>query len=243
MGKSGLLTICIDQYMEIYRTGTANDIRNVVKMNSRPCRWSFLFKYLVGKNKSIKILDIGCGTGSKMLSLFEAGYKNTVSVEYDPEVYRQMVERYHQLKISEGNTEDLKNFEDKSFDLVYCCHVLEHLPYPEKAIKEARRVLKKGGVYIIGIPNGDHLNDKILRIIQMIFYGNYDHLQRFNLRTMSEILEQNSFDVVKISARKGSFQILLDHRIKFCQLFRRLYNFFKRIYIKDLSFDILAIKI
>jgi ubiquinone/menaquinone biosynthesis C-methylase UbiE len=229
--------------MKAYWTGTANDIRNVVKMNCRPCRWSFLFKYLAGKSKSVKILDIGCGTGNKMLSLLDAGYRNTVGVEYNPEVYRQMVERYHQLKISEGNAEDLKNFGNNSFDLVYCSHVLEHLPYPEKAIKEARRVLKKGGAYIIGIPNGDHLNDKTLRIIQMVFYGNYDHLQRFNLRKISEILKQNSFNVVKISARKGSFQILLDHRIKFRQLSQRLYKFLRRIYWKDLSFDILAIKI
>ena len=229
--------------MKTYQTGTANDIKNVVGTNQKPDRWDFLFKYLKGKDKSIKILDVGCGTGNKILSLIDKGYRNTISVEYNPEMYQKMITKYHQLKIIKGNAEDLKCFRDGSFDLVYCHQVLEHLPFPQKAISEARRILKKKGAYIIGIPNGNHLNDIFLRIIQKIVYKKYDHLQRFSLKSISETLEKNSFKIIKISTQKNSFSLLLDPRIKFRWLSVPLYIFFKKIYWKNVGYDILAVKV
>ncbi len=43
-------------------------------------------------------------------------------------------------------------FEDAKFDFVACIAVLEHVPYPEKAIAELTRVLKPGGEIWIEIP-------------------------------------------------------------------------------------------
>lgn len=42
---------------------------------------------------------------------------------------------------------------DDTFDLVHSAEMLEHLEFPEKAIKEMYRVLKKGGTLIITTPN------------------------------------------------------------------------------------------
>jgi SAM-dependent methyltransferase len=44
------------------------------------------------------------------------------------------------------------SFPDKSFDLVYCSHVLEHIQDDLAAIKEVRRVLSPGGVAILPVP-------------------------------------------------------------------------------------------
>jgi len=229
--------------MKIYKTGIANDIKNVVETNQKPDKWDFLLEYLQGKDKSIRILDVGCGTGNKVLLLINKGFRNTVGVEYNPEMYRKMIAKHHQLKITKGNAENLKFIKDESFDLVYCHQVLEHLPYPEKAISEAHRVLKKNGAYAISIPNGDHLNDIFLRIIQKIVYKKYDHLQRFSLKLISKILEENSFKIIKVSTKKNSFSLFLDPRIKFHWLSVPIYNFLKKIYWKDVGFDILAVKI
>jgi len=41
---------------------------------------------------------------------------------------------------------------DSSFDAILCTEVLEHLPYPDRAIKEFSRILKKGGKLILTSP-------------------------------------------------------------------------------------------
>lgn len=43
-------------------------------------------------------------------------------------------------------------FEDGSFDAVVCISILEHVPYPLKAIGELKRVLKPGGKIWIQMP-------------------------------------------------------------------------------------------
>ncbi len=43
-------------------------------------------------------------------------------------------------------------FEDGSFDVVVCISILEHVPYPLKAIGELQRVLKPGGRIWIQMP-------------------------------------------------------------------------------------------
>lgn len=40
-------------------------------------------------------------------------------------------------------------FPDDTFDVIYCSHVLEHVPEDRRAMRELRRVLKKGGWAIL----------------------------------------------------------------------------------------------
>ncbi len=53
---------------------------------------------------------------------------------------------------------DLRNalpLADSTVDALYSHHVIEHLPYLKNHFAEAYRVLKPGGVYRVGGPNGD----------------------------------------------------------------------------------------
>jgi ubiquinone/menaquinone biosynthesis C-methylase UbiE len=43
-------------------------------------------------------------------------------------------------------------FESNIYDLVFCNHVLEHVPDDQKAMSELYRVLKKGGTLIAQVP-------------------------------------------------------------------------------------------
>jgi len=40
-------------------------------------------------------------------------------------------------------------YDDQSFDVVMAAHVLEHLPAPQRALKEMIRVLKPGGMVFV----------------------------------------------------------------------------------------------
>ena len=74
-------------------------------------------------------------------------------------------------------------FEENQFDVVFCNHVLEHIPDDNKAMQELYRVLKKGGFGIFQIPQDlsreqtfedDSINDKKERAK---IFGQYDHVR------------------------------------------------------------------
>ncbi|MFS4494806.1 class I SAM-dependent methyltransferase [Maribacter sp. 2308TA10-17] len=74
-------------------------------------------------------------------------------------------------------------FEDASFDVIFCNHVLEHIPDDTKAMRELYRVLKPGGWGIFQIPQDlnraitfedDSITDKKERAK---IFGQYDHVR------------------------------------------------------------------
>ena len=74
-------------------------------------------------------------------------------------------------------------FEDNTFDVVFCNHVLEHITDDTKAMQELFRVMKKGGFGIFQIPQDlsreitfedDTITDKKERAK---IFGQYDHVR------------------------------------------------------------------
>ncbi len=54
----------------------------------------------------------------------------------------------------------LAPFADASLDFVVCCHVLEHLKNPVKAVDEIMRALRQGGRAALAVPDRDHTFDR-----------------------------------------------------------------------------------
>jgi predicted SAM-dependent methyltransferase len=74
-------------------------------------------------------------------------------------------------------------FEDNQYDLIFCNHVLEHIPDDTKAMQELFRVLKPGGMAILQIPQDlsrattfadDSITDQKERAK---IFGQYDHVR------------------------------------------------------------------
>ena len=104
--------------------------------------------------------------------------------------------RFRQLKNLEYTTTDLLSpiadvkadicnlpFEDSSYDIILCNHVLEHIPDDTKAMQELYRVMKPGGYGIFQIPQeldrevtfeDDSITDKAERAK---IFGQYDHVR------------------------------------------------------------------
>ena len=74
-------------------------------------------------------------------------------------------------------------FEDNSYDIIFCNHVLEHIPDDTKAMQELFRVLKPSGMAILQIPQDlsrattfadDTITDQKERAA---IFGQYDHVR------------------------------------------------------------------
>ena len=92
------------------------------------------------------------------------------------------------------------NFEDQSFDLIICNHVLEHIDDDIKALNEIYRVLKSGGVAILQVPI-NFKKDKTFEDQSITskkdrekYFGQYDHLREYGL-DFKDRVEKAGFDV------------------------------------------------
>jgi SAM-dependent methyltransferase len=91
-----------------------------------------------------RIVDVGCGIGHSYRLL---GPRETVGVDVDPE---SLAGQERETVVA-----DMRElpFPDGSFDGAISVHSIEHVPDPERAVAEMRRVLKPGGVAAVATPN------------------------------------------------------------------------------------------
>ncbi len=93
-------------------------------------------------------------------------------------------------------------FDDNSYDIILCNHVLEHIPDDTKAMQELFRVLKPGGMAILQIPQDlsrtttfadDSITDQKERAE---IFGQYDHVRIYG-RDYFDKLRSIGFTVVE----------------------------------------------
>lgn len=77
-------------------------------------------------------------------------------------------------------------FDDASFDLILCNHVLEHVSDPDRALRELHRCLKPGGVLVAQTPFTALLKNTMELVFSpppvefaKLFYGQGDHMRLF----------------------------------------------------------------
>jgi SAM-dependent methyltransferase len=74
-------------------------------------------------------------------------------------------------------------YPDNTFDVIYCSHVLEHVPDDRKAIREFFRVLKDGGWAIVQVPIIADTTFEDLTVInpkeRERLFGQFDHVRRY----------------------------------------------------------------
>ena len=104
-----------------------------------------------------KILDVGCGTG-----IIHDLYPDDDITGID--VSRGMLS-HHKGKCQLASACAIP-FPDNSFDSVVCRSVLHHIPIPDKALSEIKRVLKPGGKFVCWETNKSWIATLVRRFTQ-----------------------------------------------------------------------------
>lgn len=147
------------------------------------------------------VLDIGAGS---------APYRNLFShCQYKTQDFSQLDAQ--QLRGSNGYFEidyvcDITNIPvaDNSFDYILCTEVLEHVPYPIKAIEEISRILKPGGKLFLTAPLGSGLHQEPYH-----FYGGYTPYW------YDKFLSDNNLVVESIQSNNGFYSYFAQEMIRF----------------------------
>jgi ubiquinone/menaquinone biosynthesis C-methylase UbiE len=116
-------------------------------------RYSVVYSYLLrlaefNKHSGKKVLEVGCGQGTDLLQFAKGGAEvfGIDLTESAIEKAKRMFDVYGipaHLQIE--NSENMRDFTDDFFDVVYSFGVIHHTPNTEKALSEIWRVLKPGG--------------------------------------------------------------------------------------------------
>jgi SAM-dependent methyltransferase len=107
-----------------------------------------------------RVLDIGCGRGHLLDAFRRRGWtvQGTELTDHSASFPRQVLG----LPVHVGPGDALP-FAPASFDAVVMWHVLEHWPDPRVAVAEAHRLLRPGGVFMVGVPNFGSLEARLTR--------------------------------------------------------------------------------
>lgn len=153
--------------------------------------------------KAKKTLDLGCGEGTR-LNLLVSEKQKAVGVDISPTSIEMARKAFPKIDFRVANLEKLP-FADENFDLVYSAYVLEHLKFPEKVLKQAIRVIARGGYLVLIAPNFGAPNRASPPFtgsrIKKFFFGFIEDWQRLwfsgglNWRQVESIADGQNYDV------------------------------------------------
>lgn len=133
--------------------------REVERLSDQASTLSGLLHHDTGFPAGSLVLECGCGTGAQTVILARANPDaRIVSFDLTPEsaarARAQTEAAGHGNAVFHAGDIFSLPFRDDSFDHVFVCFVLEHLPRPAAALRALARVLKPGGS--ITVIEGDH---------------------------------------------------------------------------------------
>ena len=143
--------------------------------------------YINGLNPG-KLLDIGCGLGYLLSGINDSWEK------FGTEVSNYCADYAKQWgKIFVGELKDLE-FSNKYFDAIVSHHVIEHVKDPIRLIIEIKRILKKGGIFLLGTPDFDSGCARLFGNSYRLL-NDSTHISLFSNDSMHRLLRDHGFKI------------------------------------------------
>lgn len=156
-----------------------------------------ILKQFIQNIKFNSILDVGCGEGMLLKSFSDyISNKSCCAIDVDENEVRDASKNLPFCSVKVGSVYEIP-FENKSFELVTCTEVFEHLVDPYKALLEIERVSSK--YVLLSVPNEPIW--RILNIIRLSYlkdFGNTPgHLNHWRSKEFKCFVEKK-FEIVKM---------------------------------------------
>jgi predicted TPR repeat methyltransferase len=142
-----------------------------------------------------RLLDVGCGAGGVGRALRgRADFLSGIELEDEPAAVAREV--YDQVLV--GRVEEVLAEAEGPFDTILAYDLLEHLPEPDRLLRQLRDVASDGAVLHVSVPNARHwslVRDLVLR--GTFGYTEWGHRDRTHLRWLTRR------DLVELLASSG----------------------------------------
>jgi len=181
--------------------------------------WNILYKLVLSKlkNKKIKLLDAGAGTGRWGIKIAEELGCETLLLDISKEMLEVAKRKIAKKKLTHLVTIQERDIEKPGFpkgsryDLIILFHnVLSFVDKPQKALKNVERVTKKGGYVVVIVANKYHALyfsnvtsqfkelDRVIKRDQIKFAKDSPPMHTFTPNSLHNLLMKNGFSSAKI---------------------------------------------
>jgi len=137
-----------------------------------------------------RTLDAGCGSSVILQSL-----NNAVGLDVQQNKLRYM--RRYAVPLVRASVTALP-FRDASFDCVVSSQVIEHMPADPAIFTELRRVLRPGGLLILGTPDYATIGWRVIEPLYGFFApGSYkeEHITHYTMASLIQLAGRHDFEV------------------------------------------------
>jgi len=122
-------------------------------------------------NSGMRVLELGCGTGSMWMGHEDVIEKcgELVLSDFSTGMLEKAKENIGDISNVSYRVIDIQDipYEDESFDIVIANYMLYHVPDIKKALSEVRRVLKSGGLFYAGTTGENGIMETIVKYLNM----------------------------------------------------------------------------
>lgn len=151
------------------------------------------------------VLDVGCHTGILGAALIERNAARVIGIDTDAEALNVAHPRLTDTRVVDversGWTEQLRDVAGSGFDVILFGDVLEHTRDPLPILREAKKLLARGGRIVVSIPNVAHWRVRFGLLGGSFTYtesGILDrtHLRFFTKQTARALLHEAGYTIV-----------------------------------------------
>jgi SAM-dependent methyltransferase len=112
--------------------------------------------------KGLRLLDVGCGRGLRLLCFRERGFQ-VHGMDFQPAVVEYLQTQLGIPAVCTGGDNLAESFDAESFDVITGFWVLEHAPSVKALLKNCLQLLRPGGWLAVSVPLVDSVQAMVLR--------------------------------------------------------------------------------
>ena len=160
-------------------------------------------KLLDKSPEQIRLLDVGCSSGAFLNTAVKLGFR-AEGVEPAPKA--AATAQAAGLKVYQGLLQEA-GYADGQFDAITLFEVIEHLQQPLALLQECQRILRPGGILLIGTGNASSWSMAVMgarwEYLDIAKHGG--HVSFFNPGSIASLAQRGGFSVAAVHTRGVRF--------------------------------------
>lgn len=139
------------------------------------------------------LLDVGCGYGYFLRRALDAGF-DACGIDRSPEAIRK-AEKGAPGRVFLGTIDSVEALSDRSFDVIYASHLIEHILDPRSFVMALARRLSPDGILVFVTPN---IKSWLARIsgARWVSFKIPEHVAYYDPKTLGRLIESAGLEVV-----------------------------------------------